>query len=85
MGGQVQAAALGPSGPGPSGPGSGGAFVRTRDGPLNILVANAGIMALPARTPTPAGWGRWRATDHLGHFAPATGLRPALRASARPG
>ncbi|MFE2050950.1 SDR family NAD(P)-dependent oxidoreductase [Streptomyces sp. NPDC059459] len=57
------------------------AFVRAWRGPLDILVANAGIMALPARTLTPGGWEMQLATNYLGHFALATGLHPALLAA----
>jgi NAD(P)-dependent dehydrogenase (short-subunit alcohol dehydrogenase family) len=74
--GPVRAAALDLSDPA-----SVDAFVRAWDGPLHILVANAGIMALPTRTLTPAGWEAQLATNHLGHFALATGLHPALRAA----
>ncbi|WP_319463638.1 SDR family NAD(P)-dependent oxidoreductase [Micromonospora sp. RTP1Z1] len=56
------------------------AFVRTWDGPLHILVNNAGIMASPEMR-TPQGWEMQFATNHLGHFALATGLRPALAAA----
>ncbi|MGA4961945.1 SDR family NAD(P)-dependent oxidoreductase [Streptomyces pseudogriseolus] len=55
------------------------AFVRNWRGPLDILVANAGIMALPERTLTPQGWEMQLATNYLGHFALATGLYRALR------
>ncbi|MER7739669.1 SDR family NAD(P)-dependent oxidoreductase [Streptomyces sp. NPDC096538] len=55
------------------------AFVRAWRGPLDVLVANAGIMALPTRTLTPGGWEMQLATNHLGHFALATGLHPHLR------
>ncbi|GAA3483082.1 SDR family NAD(P)-dependent oxidoreductase [Streptomyces yanii] len=64
-----------------SDPASVDAFVRAWAGPLDILVANAGIMALPTRTLTPGGWEMQLATNHLGHFALATGLHAALRAS----
>jgi NAD(P)-dependent dehydrogenase (short-subunit alcohol dehydrogenase family) len=57
------------------------AFARAWRGPLDILVANAGIMALPQRTLTPGGWELQLATNYLGHFALATGLHAALRAS----
>ncbi|MFS4094221.1 SDR family NAD(P)-dependent oxidoreductase [Streptomyces sp. AF1A] len=56
-------------------------FVRAWDGPLDILVANAGVMALPVRVLAPSGWEMQLATNHLGHFALATGLHPALSAS----
>ncbi|MDG4799497.1 SDR family NAD(P)-dependent oxidoreductase [Micromonospora sp. WMMD980] len=56
------------------------AFVRTWDGPLHMLVNNAGIMASPEMR-TEQGWEMQFATNHLGHFALATGLRPALAAA----
>jgi NAD(P)-dependent dehydrogenase (short-subunit alcohol dehydrogenase family) len=55
-------------------------FVTTWDGPLHILVNNAGVMACP-ETRTPEGWELQFATNHLGHFALATGLHPALAAA----
>ncbi|MEU9977725.1 SDR family NAD(P)-dependent oxidoreductase [Streptomyces sp. NPDC051014] len=55
------------------------AFARAWRGPLDILVANAGIMALPALALTPGGWEAQLATNYLGHFALATGLHAALR------
>jgi NAD(P)-dependent dehydrogenase (short-subunit alcohol dehydrogenase family) len=57
------------------------AFVDRWDGPLDILVNNAGVMAIPTRTLTPDGDELHFATNHLGHFALATGLVDALRAS----
>jgi NAD(P)-dependent dehydrogenase (short-subunit alcohol dehydrogenase family) len=53
------------------------AFVQRWRGPLDILVNNAGIMAGP-ESRTPEGWELQFATNHLGHFALATGLHPAL-------
>ncbi|MFH9010857.1 SDR family NAD(P)-dependent oxidoreductase [Streptomyces sp. NPDC017943] len=53
------------------------AFVAGWDGPLHILVNNAGVMASPELR-TPEGWELQFATNHLGHFALATGLHPAL-------
>jgi NAD(P)-dependent dehydrogenase (short-subunit alcohol dehydrogenase family) len=50
------------------------------DGPLHILVNNAGIMASPLMR-TPQGWEMQFATNHLGHFALATGLHRALAAA----
>jgi NAD(P)-dependent dehydrogenase (short-subunit alcohol dehydrogenase family) len=46
--------------------------------PLGILVANAGIMALPKRTVTDADWEKQLATNFLGHFALAGALHAAL-------
>jgi NAD(P)-dependent dehydrogenase (short-subunit alcohol dehydrogenase family) len=57
------------------------AFVRSWQGPLDILVANAGVMALPTRQVTAEGWEMHLATNHLGHFALATGLYGNLKAS----
>ncbi|MEH0825141.1 MULTISPECIES: SDR family NAD(P)-dependent oxidoreductase [unclassified Micromonospora] len=61
-------------------PASVAAFVRSWDGPLHILVDNAGIMASPEMR-TPQGWEMQFATNHLGHFALATGLHRALAAA----
>lgn len=52
-------------------------FVAGWDGQLHILVNNAGIMASPLMR-TPQGWEMQFATNHLGHFALATGLHSAL-------
>ncbi|RSM64089.1 oxidoreductase [Kibdelosporangium aridum] len=56
------------------------AFVDAWEGPLHILINNAGVMA-PPLTRTPEGWELQFATNHLGHFALATGLYPALAAA----
>jgi NAD(P)-dependent dehydrogenase (short-subunit alcohol dehydrogenase family) len=53
------------------------AFVDAWTGPLHILVNNAGIMATPLMR-TDEGWELQFATNHLGHFGLATGLRDAL-------
>ncbi|MDT5286819.1 MAG: hypothetical protein QOF88_1708 [Mycobacterium sp.] len=55
------------------------AFVESWDGPLHVLVNNAGVMASP-ETHTAHGWELQFATTHLGHFALATGLHKALAA-----
>ena len=55
------------------------AFVAAWTGPLHVLVNNAGVMASP-ETRTPEGWELQFATNHLGHFALALGLREALAA-----
>jgi NAD(P)-dependent dehydrogenase (short-subunit alcohol dehydrogenase family) len=55
-------------------------FVAGWNGPLHILVNNAGIMAAPLMR-TPQGWEMQFATNHLGHFALATGLHDALVAA----
>ncbi|AMM21529.1 oxidoreductase [Frondihabitans sp. PAMC 28766] len=57
------------------------AFVGGWRGALDILVANAGIMALPDLHRTAAGWELQFATNHLGHFHLTTGLHDALAAA----
>jgi NAD(P)-dependent dehydrogenase (short-subunit alcohol dehydrogenase family) len=54
-------------------------FARRWDGPLHVLVNNAGVMACPLAR-TAYGWEMQLATNHLGHFALATALAPALAA-----
>ncbi|MEU2354036.1 SDR family NAD(P)-dependent oxidoreductase [Streptomyces misionensis] len=56
------------------------AFVAAWRGPLHVLVNNAGVMACPERY-TEQGWEWQFATNHLGHFALATGLHDALAAA----
>jgi NAD(P)-dependent dehydrogenase (short-subunit alcohol dehydrogenase family) len=63
-----------------SSPASVRAFTSSWEGPLHILVNNAGVMA-PPLTRTPEGWELQFATNHLGHFALATGLHSALAAA----
>lgn len=55
------------------------AFVSAWDGPLHVLVNNAGVMATPEGR-TAAGWETQFATNHLGHFALGVGLHDALAA-----
>ncbi|MEV4622503.1 SDR family NAD(P)-dependent oxidoreductase [Asanoa sp. NPDC049573] len=61
-------------------PASVAAFVAGWSGPLHILVNNAGIMATPLLR-TARGYELQLATNHLGHFALATGLHRALAAA----
>jgi NAD(P)-dependent dehydrogenase (short-subunit alcohol dehydrogenase family) len=49
--------------------------------PLHLLVNHAGVVALPVLTRTPDGWETHFATNHLGHFELALGLREALAAA----
>jgi NAD(P)-dependent dehydrogenase (short-subunit alcohol dehydrogenase family) len=58
------------------------AFVAAWSGPLDLLVNNAGVMALPELQLTPQGWEQHFATNHLGHFALAVGLHDSLAAAA---
>ncbi|MFE2580559.1 SDR family NAD(P)-dependent oxidoreductase, partial [Streptomyces sp. NPDC059378] len=57
------------------------AFTAAWSGPLHILVNNAGVMSPPRITRTPEGREWQFGVNHLGHFALATGLRPALAAA----
>jgi NAD(P)-dependent dehydrogenase (short-subunit alcohol dehydrogenase family) len=57
------------------------AFVTAWDGPLHILVNNAGVMAIQELTLTDRGDEMQFATNHLGHFALALGLHDALAAA----
>ncbi|MEU4098122.1 SDR family NAD(P)-dependent oxidoreductase [Streptomyces sp. NPDC026673] len=56
------------------------AFAQAWRGPLHMLVLNAGVMASPPER-TKEGWELQFATNHLGHFALATGLHDALAAA----
>jgi NAD(P)-dependent dehydrogenase (short-subunit alcohol dehydrogenase family) len=58
------------------------AFVAGWEGPLDILVCDAGVMMLPRLTLTAAGAELQFATNHLGHMALAIGLHDALAAAA---
>jgi len=57
-------------------------FVAAWDGPLHLLINNAGVMALPSRVLTDRGWELQFATNHVGHFAFTGGLHDALAAGA---
>ena len=56
------------------------AFAAAWNGPLHILLNNAGVMAEPLNR-TPEGWEHQFATNHLGHFGLAVGLHGALAAA----
>jgi NAD(P)-dependent dehydrogenase (short-subunit alcohol dehydrogenase family) len=58
------------------------AFVAGWNGPLDLLVNNAGVMAVPELRLTRAGWELQFATNHLGHFALALGLHDSLAGAA---
>jgi NAD(P)-dependent dehydrogenase (short-subunit alcohol dehydrogenase family) len=57
------------------------AFAASWDGPLHLLVNNAGVMAVPALTLGHAGLEIQFATNHVGHFALTVGLHDALAAA----
>lgn len=56
------------------------AFVAAWSGPLQVLVNNAGVMDTP-HLRTAQGFELQLGTNHLGHFALATGLHDALAAA----
>ena len=56
------------------------ALTASWQGPLHVLVNNAGVMDTP-RGRTAQGWETQFGTNHLGHFALATGLHDALAAA----
>jgi len=57
------------------------AFAEQWQGPLHMLVNNAGVMALPDLRLSPGGHELQFATNHLGHFALALALYDALVAA----
>jgi NAD(P)-dependent dehydrogenase (short-subunit alcohol dehydrogenase family) len=52
---------------------------------LDLLINNAGVMALPRRQTTADGLEMQFGTNHLGHFALTARLMPLLRRASRPG
>jgi len=59
------------------------AFVAAWEGPLHLLINNAGIMALPSHELTDRGCELQFATNQVGHFALTDGLHDALAAGAQ--
>lgn len=55
-----------------------------REQTLDVLINNAGVMALPTRELTEDGFERQFATNHLGHFALTGLLMPALTRAGAP-
>lgn len=53
-------------------------FVSGWAGPLHLLINDAGVMGSSQLQLTPDGWEVHFATNHLGHFGLALGLRDAL-------
>jgi NAD(P)-dependent dehydrogenase (short-subunit alcohol dehydrogenase family) len=51
---------------------------------LDLLINNAGVMAIPRRVQTPEGFERQLATNFLGPFALTAGLYPVLRRAPNP-
>ncbi|CAM5691225.1 SDR family NAD(P)-dependent oxidoreductase [Streptomyces chartreusis] len=59
-------------------------FCHAWSGPVDAVIANAGVMMLPTRQVTAQGWEMQLATNYLGHFALAQGLHSALREAENP-
>ncbi|MGW0856924.1 SDR family NAD(P)-dependent oxidoreductase [Streptomyces sp. NPDC002690] len=59
-------------------------FCESWRGPVDAVVANAGVMMLPAREVSAEGWEMQLAVNYLGHFALVLGLHDALRAAEKP-
>ncbi|MGW3156199.1 SDR family NAD(P)-dependent oxidoreductase [Streptomyces sp. NPDC001089] len=59
-------------------------FCDAWSGPLDGLVANAGVMMLPTRQVNAQGWEMQLAINYLGHFALTVGLEDALREAEKP-
>jgi NAD(P)-dependent dehydrogenase (short-subunit alcohol dehydrogenase family) len=57
------------------------AFVAAWNGPLHVLINNAGLLAPPELELNGAGWEMQFATNYLGHFALAHGLHDAMAAT----
>ena len=55
-----------------------------RGGAVDLLVCNAGVMALPAREETPHGWERQLGTNHHGHHYLISLLRGKMEAQGTP-
>ena len=64
--------------------GLGPGFAEAWDGPLGLLVNNAGLMAPPRYQQTEDGFELQFGTNHLGHFALTGRLLPALLAAPAP-
>jgi NAD(P)-dependent dehydrogenase (short-subunit alcohol dehydrogenase family) len=50
--------------------------------PLDVLLANAGVMAIPERRTTSDGFERQVGVNHLGHFALVSTMMPQLKKAA---
>ena len=58
---------------------------RWGDRPVDVLMLNAGVMAIPERSLTKDGFERHYAVNHLGHFALTALLWPSVRKAAEKG
>ena len=56
-------------------------FVKSKESKVDLLVNNAGIMALPTLEHTKDGFEKQMGTNHIGHFALTGLLFPLLKAS----
>lgn len=57
------------------------AFLKGWTGPLDVLINNAGIMAVPELDRTPQGFELQFGTNYIGHFLLVLGLRRSLAAA----
>jgi len=55
------------------------AVLGARDAPIDVLLNNAGVMAIPERLETADGFERTIGVNHLGHFALVAALLPSLK------
>jgi NAD(P)-dependent dehydrogenase (short-subunit alcohol dehydrogenase family) len=58
--------------------------LRARGTPIDLLINNAGVMAVPKRSTTADGFELQLGTNHFGHFALTGQLLPLLRAASAP-
>lgn len=59
-------------------------FMQKSENRLNVLITNAGVMAIPTLTRTKDGFETQFGTNHLGHFLLFQLVKPALLASSMP-
>jgi NAD(P)-dependent dehydrogenase (short-subunit alcohol dehydrogenase family) len=58
-------------------------FLKRWDGPLDVLINNAGVMAIPELQLSENGWEMQFATNYMGHFELALGLHDALTSAGK--
>jgi NAD(P)-dependent dehydrogenase (short-subunit alcohol dehydrogenase family) len=58
------------------------AALGAKDAPIDVLLNNAGVMAIPERLETADGFEKTMGINHLGHFALVAALLPSLKRAA---